>query len=271
MLFRDLLQLKHFDYFIIYATNACNLHCEKCAAFCDTPIGPDNPYEMRQTRYEIPVKDVELLCQRLKGYGEQEYTRLTGGEPTTIQPDKFIEIIEVLHSYGRRLWLITNGYGILSLPKTTLRKISRYTIDNHGINSTHVNTVRKHLKKIGVKAIRVLNNTSHRDCLLASQNKLSGTDCGTFMTTPILYKRVIYPCCSTPFIESYMKTDEATRKLRRMNWTLDNHYLVNSMADWRGTLPPIVYDLCHNHCWRPHFKHFPAIPITLKPNDVIAR
>lgn len=271
MRLKKLFRVKWFYCFIIYVTNKCNLHCENCAAFSNLPITPDSPYEMMRESYEIPVSEVEELCLRLKGYGEKEYVKLTGGEPTVVKRERFEEIIDVLHFYNRRIWLITNGYGVLDTSESTLRKIDKYTVDDHGINHSHVIQVIKKLKKIGGRTIKLLSNTTHRDCLIASRDKKDGKDCGVFMTTPMLYKRTVYPCCGTAFIESILDTRDATTGLKEIGWTLDNPNLVEDMAKWRKTLPPVIYDMCYNHCWRPHFKHYPPIPITLKPNDVIHR
>lgn len=271
MNFQTLFGAPTFQYFILVLINRCNLHCEQCITMCNRPLNPNSPHEILREYYEIPVSDVERFCQLFEGHGEGNYVRITGGEPTFLAEDKFTEIIEVLKKHGRRIWMITNGYGMLNLPDRVLKSIDRYTLDDHGINHEHMLKVAKRLKKLDVTNIRHLETRIHYDCITACDNPKNRGKCKAIMQSPTIYKGTVYPCCRIPFIEIFRKEEETTRQLRKAGWTLDNGNLVETMKNWRNTIPKNPWTLCQEHCWKPHFTKYNPTPITLKPHDVIAR
>lgn len=236
------------------------------------PLDPTSPYTTLQSKYEISPREVTKFCETFKGIGNENYTRLTGGEPTTLETSKFEEIIEILHSYNRRISMITNGYGLLQINDDTLKKIDWIVLDDHGINHKQIMKSKRHLENLKINRVKHMITTIHHELEAACEDqKKKGKKCPAFMYTPTLFKGTIHPCCSIPYLEQLQKTNESTRQLNKAGWHLDNPILVETMRNWRTTLPPETLDLCHNHCYRPKYKSHPHHTITLKPNDVISK
>ena len=65
---------------------------------------------------------------------------------------------------------------------------------------------------------------------------------------------------------------EIKDELFKAGWTIHNPKLVNTLRNWRETIPDYVIDQCENNCWRPHLDVGQGTTrITLKKNDVIKK
>jgi len=223
----------------------------------------------------MPLKTVELFCERFKGVAEETaHIRLFGGEFTALPIRKMEEIIETFHSYGRRMWLLTNGFNLLGLDKTHLNMIQNITLDDHGINHNHVMNCLSHLKGFySGKADRmvILTHWNLETAMKHPSNRgLACKPLKNFAIDLTFYRSAIYPCCNGPGVEAYNKTMKINEALIDAGWTLHNPDVLNTLNNWKKTLPQTFIDMCLNHCWRPHWRIGAKTTITLKPNDVIA-
>jgi len=272
MNYQDFFGVRGFHSLVFGLTNQCNLHCEKCSGMFNFPIDPESPYPNRRTSWQLPVSDVETFCEKFKGIGEENNHRLTGGEPTAIAPELFEEIVEVLHSYGRRVTIITNGFGLMDIDHATLNQISTIFLNDHGINHEHVENCVKYLKPFYKGAIGRDSNTYHFDLWKAKDDQSNkGKKCGMWMTLPTLLRGVFYPCCNMPLIGEFDQNPDIHNSFMSAGWALNDVDIVHNLRNWRKTIPRYAVDQCMDNCWQPNPSVGGRFDITSKPNDVIKR
>lgn len=276
MRFEELLGVEKYSWFIFRCTNRCNLSCELCQTLDNQPIGSDSPYRNRRAPWEVSVEDLEKFCEVFEGIGDNgdNLHRITGGEPTTLPTDKLEEIIDVFHSHNRSLSLITNGYNIMGLDKAYINKIDLLVLDNHGINQSHINDCARFLKgfyKGKLKRVKVLY---HYDCTKAKNDPRNIGKCSggcSIPKAPALFEKVIYPCPAFEFIEELDGHTKITDSLKEAGWTLDNPEILETMRNWRNSIPQYALDQCMYNCWYPNIGLGGKHRITLKPNDIIKK
>ena len=149
--------------------------------------------------------------------------------------------------------------------------IDKITLDDHGINHKHVLDCLKYLKDYYNGEVQHLKVMVHYDLEQAKTNKQKGRKCKFWLVSPTMYKRVIYPCCTFPNIECFDKHTKISDVLRKAGWILDNPYIIETLLNWKETIPEYVTEQCYNNCWRPFTSSGKAYKITLKSNDVIKK
>lgn len=262
--------------YIYHVNNYCNLHCELCSDFCNIPIDKNSPLIERRVKWDAPLEEVELFCKRFKGIGMDKPVHLTGGEPTTIPENKFNAIMDVFHKYNRKVILLTNCYNIFGVSKSALNKTYMIKLDDHGINHNHIIDSIKYLKTFYKGKTRHIKTLQHFD--LAKTRKLEinkGGHCArnTLITRiEILIKQgVVYPCCAMASFDLYNNDKRMEEELTKAGWQLDNPHVLNTVRNWKTTLPEYIHQQCRDGCWWPHKQILGGVKITKKPNDVIRK
>jgi len=185
--------------------------------------------------------------------------------------DRLTAIIHVFAEYGRKMMMITNGYNLLGLDIEHLNKIQGVVLDDHGINHDHIEKCRRYLKKVYGGTVKTLYHPVHwnlEDAMKHPSNR--GRQCRSMIRTPMVVKKVVYPCCNMYPIEQMRRDPQITSSLVEAGWTLDNPQVVETLRRWRKTLPQYVREQCLNHSWRPNMKVGRSVEITLKPHDRIS-
>lgn len=277
--FQKFFGVSRFRYVIFRCNNYCNLHCEFCSTFCHIPFNKNSEYLDRHKPYEISLSDIKVFCEKFKGIGEggEGMHRLTGGEFTAIPVKKIEEIIELFHSHNRRVWLMTNGFNVMGIRKSVLEKISKITLDDHGINTDLIMKVNKYLrinfKKFRKKRVNIKHTKSHYDLHSDRRIAIKGIKCHRWLRAPVLFKGVFYPCCTLPCLEMFDKNEFIREALISVGWELDCSNLISNIKNWRETLPDYVNNQCKYKCWEPQLRHKKRVryPITLKERDRIEK
>jgi len=269
----ELLRTDSFHNFVIKTNNYCNLHCEHCTNNCDVPISSNNENMFRRKKYELPIEDLILFCERLKGIGESSYHHMLGGEVTMMPPRKVEEIIELLASYHRRMSMQTVGFNLMGLDKNSLNKIDVINLDDHGINHQVIEDCEQYLSKFYRGNISTVVITHHFELTAAMRHPINkGKKCRSWMRELSFIDSIIYPCCNAPWIMLKNNDTVMRDELYRAGWTIHNHELIDTLAHWRETIPQYVIDQCESNCWRPHEDVGQgATRITLKKNDIIKK
>ena len=242
--------------FGIEMCNYCNLHCEYCSASFGSP-------------FTIRPSDVQLFCEQLKGIGERDEHRLTGGEPTSIPRDVFTEVVNIFSSYGRRLSLLTNGYDILNLDAATIKKFDKIILDDHGINHEHIVKCRRVLKPlIDVRVWHMPRHFNIKDALTFKHER-----CEQWISTITFSNGVIYPCCNIATSSRYHGFIEFTEKILVENgWGVANSNMCDVILQWRFSIHEFIKQVCKHFCvlfCGLDQLSCESIEITRKPNDVI--
>ena len=63
--------------------------------------------------------------------------------------------------------------------------------------------------------------------------------------------------------------EHITNELEKAGWTLDNNNILETIKNWKNTLPKFVIDECLNNCWKPYMNKALSKKITLKKNDKV--
>lgn len=255
----------------IMTNNYCPLNCEFCATLCDKPIDPDAEYPDRRDKWDTSLRDVRLLCRRFKGIDEGRLHRLAGGEPTAMPLGRLEAIIDTLHSHGRPVSMLTNGYNLMGMKHEYLNELRQIVLDDHGINHDHIMSCMRWLKKVYKGRALVMTVTHHYDFEMAMGHPLNLKDapCRAIMRSPSLFREAIYPCCASYQVEMMEKTTRLNRELRRAGWSMRSADVVETLRNWRETLPEYFWELCFKRCFKPQDGVGTKKQITLKPNDVI--
>lgn len=268
--FAELFGVDYFMRFLINVNNYCNLHCEHCSSLCDKSMLPESPYPFRREIYDMPLEEITDFCNAFKNIGKRDLHRITGGEPTAMPTKHLEDIIDEFYRNKRRTWLLTNGFNLMDLSEESINKLDKITLDDHGINHEHLEDCLNFLRGFYKGDVHWIDFSIHYNLEEARANLDNmGCDCNLIMRTPVLYKRVIYPCCNTHYLESWDKNTRITESLKEAGWTLDNPNVLDALREWRTTLPKYVIKQCLNRCWQPNINLGTPVRITLKSNDVI--
>jgi len=257
----------------IQTNNYCSLHCEFCCTMCHVPIHPESPYVDRRKKWEIKPRTIELLCERFKGIGERDPHRLAGGETTAMPLDLVEEIVEILYNHNRHVWLLTNGYDLMGLSQRCLDMLSHINLDDHGINREHILRCHKYLKENFKGRSGIVTTLVHEDwdCARKHPDNVRTEPCDGMMRSPTVSRGAIYPCCMSSHTDLMRYDMPSNKALKDAGWTFENPDIVETLRNWRTTLPEFVYHKCLTDCPRPHNDICGSAKITLKPNDVLWR
>ena len=257
----------------IQTNNYCNLHCEHCCTMCHVPIHPDSEYVDRRTKWDVSLKTIELFCERFKGIGERNLHRLAGGETTAMPLDTVEELVEILYVHNRRMSLLTNGYDLLGLSRRCLDRIHDINLDDHGINHEHIMRCYKYLKENFDCVVGIITTLEHKDwdCARKHPENILTEPCDAMMRSPTMYREAIYPCCQSQHTDVMRKDMGSNKALKDAGWTVYNPDIVETLRNWRTTLPEYVLHKCLTDCPSPYGSICGKTRITLKPNDVIWR
>jgi len=268
---KELLNIPQFIHFAIYTNNYCSFHCEHCSYKCNIPPNPANSNVWRRKKWEVSVDDLRLFCERFKGYGEKEYHLLGGGETTVVEIEKVKEYLDILSSYKRRISIRTNGYNLLGLGEH-INKFSLIILSDHGINADHIKRCQKELAKTFKGKAVVESMKKHVDLDVARKEPAKkGKNCRLWIADLQLVGRILHPCCCTHPIDIWNNSTKINNELISCGWTTDNPDLIETIRNWKTTIPAYIIDQCHNNCWNPGIFNTKPENITLKKNDVIAK
>jgi len=240
---------------VIVTNNYGNLHCEKCSAGCNLPMGST---VFRRKRYDLKIDDLNLFLETIPA---QQEIRLTGGETTCMPMKTVVKMMDAIQTHGHRSSLLTNGYALPELlEETTLYHV---TLNNHGTNQKRVDECVIALERHGIM-YEVIETKHHYDLWEASKHN-DGGRCDQWFTKPALYDRVLYPCCSLMFVKGGSRL--LWHELYRHGWNIYN-------PDWlklfeKADYPQIVDKTCLEDCYMPGMKKTKPFIITRKHNDVL--
>jgi len=266
-----------FKVILVVVNNYCNLHCEMCSAMSHIRLDADSPWIHRRKKWEVSLEEIELFCERLKGFSEKSFHRLLGGEPTALSVQKLYDIIDIFASYNREVHFLTNGFNIMGMDKEYLDKVGLIEFDDHGINKRHIDRCVKYLKRIDYQGEHIIRTQrTHYDLTeareLESNRRIKRKEgCPALMNPPTFSERVIYPCCNGANLEYYNNDTRMREELIARGWTIDNPNLIDVLRNWENHLPDYFKDQCLNHCWQPNVRRGTRARITKKPYDVIKK
>jgi len=221
----------------LFLNRYCNLECFSCGALGMKPP-PD----------ETTLEEVEAYLTNIEGYNPGITFMLTGGEPTAVDHDKLRKICELVHERGYTTALLTNGFKLIPV-----KWIDYIMLDKHGINDADIAKWEDHLKNEKRDIYEYREKRWHMDIPYAMKDNITeGARCGSWMTSLTLWKDVVYPCCNLMCV-AWWNGDidqDLAGSLRDAGWSAFNPDLVDTIMNWRETLPGEAYKLCSTKCWR---------------------
>ena len=221
----------------IFLNRYCNLNCYSCAA-----MGMNPP------RDETTLEEIRAYLTNIEGYQHGATFMLTGGEPTAIDHGKLEKVCELVHERGYTTALLTNGFKLIPT-----KWIDYIMLDRHGINDESIAKWEAYLKHENRDTYEFREKQWHMDIPYAMKDNITeGARCGAWMTSITLWKDIVYPCCNLMCVAWWNKDidQKLASSLRDTGWSAYNPDLVNTMLNWRETLPGEVYRLCMTKCWR---------------------
>lgn len=262
--------------FRIIVTNACNLHCTFCDVGCDQPIKKSSSHIFRQTAFNMDEKSAEDFCQSFIGIGETNLHVIQGGEATMLPIKRLSKIIDIFSDYGRKIGLKTTGYNLNQLPVDSLNKLSHITLTDHGTNEVAINVSKKYLElhykgKWGIDVV-----TEHRNTQEIMKHNLGtinqGLSCEQIMSTMTFISPVLYPCCNSWAIMHNLNEDKLRQALILAGWTIDNPNLLQTIRNWRQTLPSMfLKSICAKSCYKTYSNNVESVKIQPHPKDKIIK
>lgn len=221
----------------LFLNRYCNLNCYSCAA-----IGMDPPPD------ETTIEELQAFLNNIEGYQPGTTFMITGGEPTMLPYGKLEKTCSLIHEYGYKTALLTNGYKLIPLDW-----IDYIILDKHGINDEDIAKWMKYLRQADRDIFDVREKQWHMDIPYAMENNVTeGARCGNWINSTTLWKDVVYPCCNLMCVAWW--NDDIDQKLasslREAGWHVYNPDLVETILNWRETLPGEAYRLCMTQCWR---------------------
>jgi len=214
----------------------CNLNCYSCAC-----MGMNPPKD------ETTIEELQAFLINIKGYRQDPTFLLTGGEPTAIDHGKLEKICDLIHGMGYKTALLTNGYKLIPT-----KWIDYIVLDKHGINDEDIAKWETHLAQEDRDSYEFREKQWHMDIPYAMKDNISkGVRCGTWMSIT-LWKDVVYPCCNIMAVAWWNgdMDQKLASSLRAAGWNAYNPDLVETIKNWRDTLPGEVYRLCMTQCWK---------------------
>ena len=221
----------------LFLNRYCNLSCYSCAA-----LGMNPP------RDETTIDELTAFLTNIKGYSPGITFMLTGGEPTAMDHGKLETICALIHEKGYKTALLTNGFKLIPT-----EWIDFILLDKHGINDNEIAKWEDHLKDKRYDTYEFREKQWHMDIPYSLKNNITeGAKCGNWITSATLWKDVVYPCCNM-MCAAWWNNDvdkDLAQKLREAGWSAYNPDLVNTILNWRETLPGEAYRVCQLKCWR---------------------
>ena len=246
---KDELNITHFNHYAFPLTNNCNLSCDCCSVHADLPIDKQSVYPERRSLYRMKVAEIEKIVSRLDGMGQDDWHRLTGGEPTLYTED-CVDAIDYLYSVGRKnICLATNGMHLMDLPVKTLNKVRWLELDQHGTNAELISKVQKYLREHYENYLRVIKYDMHYDLHFARFHPRNRWYCGHVMRVVKFRDNIIYPCGHFECLTSFRHDTDIQDLLMDHGWTLDHNDVPFLLRNWRETIPLDIFKYCLS-CWR---------------------
>jgi len=252
--------------FLIITNNFCDQACYSCSTKCDTPMG-SNPF--RWEKHTTPLESIEKFLTLIDGYRPKFWNRLSGGEVTLCGPDYVEEVCEISHQHGRPISLLTSGARMLECDPHWFEFIH---LDEHIVNSELITDIRKYFKDVGFNRYQVWVTKEHRDLELQRTNHITkGFLCPDHMAAITLWRDTVYSCCVLPFMDGWENNSKVRLSLRGAGWSLDNPNLVETMKNWRNTLPADSVHACLTKCWKggPNLKYQPTSQPSLQGEKTV--
>lgn len=192
---------------------------------------------------ETKLTDITKFLEHMKTFKPGSTVMVTGGEPT--MSPHLGAVAKMIRDNGFKSAMLTNCYKLIPL-----KWFDYIILDYHGVNKGEFE-----LWKAALKESRRWWDMSpkhmHQDIPYAMKDNITkGARCSNWLTNYTLWQDVVYPCCNMMCVEWWHDTEEATMVLREAGWTVDNPNLVETIKNWRGTLPAEVYRLCMLKCWK---------------------
>jgi hypothetical protein len=210
----------------------------------DRPLG-SNVYrdELRETTPE----NISRFLGLIDGWLPRAGVRLTGGEPTCVA-EAIPDISKRVRNYHNRfLDIVTNGFRLMELDPFLFDFIH---LDDHGVNRDLIEKCTEYLVEHGYKDFRIMRFDYHRDLELQRRGNVSnGLTCKDWMGSITLWEKTVYPCCVMHSIEGFENDPRIGESLRKAGWTIDNLELLNTLRDWKNTVPAEVVRACVLGCW----------------------
>jgi len=230
--------------FLINVCNFCNLKCYSCSSLCDKPF--NNAFRDKPRIQSL--EDIEKFVKLIYNWYPNRYIRLSGGEPTMVGTSYLYKIVDILHKYNRKVSLLTNGY---LMDKIDPYRFEQIILDNHSpLNKEFIDRSIKHLEKSKYDNWEIWYLTRHIDLDKQRENNISmGLNCPNWINTISLWKDIIYPCCNMQYLEGWDNNSFLTKALRNAGWNVNNPYLINTIENWRTTIPSDIIKTCLLSCW----------------------
>jgi len=221
----------------LFLNRYCNLSCYSCAA-----MGMNPPKD------ETTLEELQAFLTNIKGYEKEPTFLLTGGEPTAIDHEKLEKICSLIHEMGWKTALLTNGFKLIPT-----KWIDYVVLDKHGINDEDIAKWEVHLEKENRDTYEFREKQWHMDIPYAIKDNLTeGARCSNWVNSVTLWKDVVYPCCNLMGV-AWWDGDidqKLASDLRYAGWEAYNPDLVDTILNWRETLPGEAYRMCMVKCWR---------------------
>jgi len=254
MLFQDLFKIPQTVEVRINVTNMCNLHCDYCDNGCSIPFSKDNDKIFRRKPYIVQPEEITKFCHTLKGFGEQNLHILQGGEITVLPLDNIVQYIEIFCSFGRKVGLRTNGYNVCRLPIEILNQLECIYLNSHGTNQKAIDFCYNYLTKHYIGKVIIEKNVYHRNLdSLVNNGKGTieqGKKCSYLLATLTSIPPVVYPCCNSWALMNALNSSKIRDALVNAGWTVDNPQLMETLMNWRQTLPRVFYKFfCADSCY----------------------
>ena len=214
------------------------MNCYSCSA-----IGKNPP------RDETTLEEIQAYVKNIDGYFPESVFMLTGGEPTAIDHGKLEKICNFIHDRGHKTAILTNGFRLIPV-----EWIDYVVLDRHGINDDDIVKWKKHLKNANHENYDVFNTLWHMDIAYSLKDNITmGARCGSWTNTITLWKDVVYPCCAHMHMavwDSEKLDQKLASNLRDSGWNAYNPDLVETIRNWRETLPGEAFRVCSIKCWK---------------------
>lgn len=239
----------------INVTNVCNLHCDFCDHDAHLPFDRHGTRVFRRAPIVADIDAITDFCRAMVGVGERDAHVLQGGEITALPIRTVVEYIDVLHSFGRRVGMRSNGYRLASIPLDSLNRLDFIYLNAHGNNQSAIEHCQKFLSQHYRGRVILEESFFHRNPADFLHHGLGtpsqGMNCSHMMSTLTVMPPVVHPCCNSWALMNALNASEMKESLLASGWTCDNPDLRSTLARWRDTLPPpFLESFCADSCYR---------------------
>jgi len=236
---------------IILTNNFCNLACYSCSTLSDKPWG-SNPF--RDQPYEIPTHELEAFLANIEGFNPDWWIRFEGGETTMLDPDHVEALVGACKSAGRKVDLLTNGFGLVEGTRFRINPelFDGIILDQHRQNENDVKIVSRLLDMSGYQAYNIHILNEHIDLERMRTGGLSlGRKCREWGESWALWRGVVYPCFVSPVLDGWNNSGYLIRDaLIEAGYVYDNPDLTALMMDPDKFIPVEFRLICAATCWR---------------------